>query len=64
MAMPGERRIGGAEVTVEIISPFEPPRLLASGTTDEEGCWRQPVEVPSAVGRARRADRRGPLAGG
>jgi hypothetical protein len=49
MAMPGERRIGGAEVTVEIISPFEPPRLLASGLTDEEGCWRQRVEVPGAV---------------
>ena len=37
MAMPGERRIGGAEVTVDLISPFEPPRRLAEGLTDEEG---------------------------
>jgi hypothetical protein len=51
LAMPGARRIGGAEVTVEVISPFEPPRLLASGTTDEGGCWRQRVVVPSSVGR-------------
>jgi hypothetical protein len=49
LAMPGERRIAGAEVTIELISPFEPPRLLASGTTDEEGCWREHVQVPSAV---------------
>ena len=49
LAMPGERRIVGAEVTVELISPFEPPRLLASGTTDEEGCWRESLRVPSAV---------------
>ena len=49
LAMPGERRIVGAEVTVELISPFEPPQLLASGTTDEEGCWRENLQVPSAV---------------
>ena len=49
IAMPAERRIVGAAVTIEIISPFEPPRLLASGATDEDGSWRQRLLMPSAV---------------
>jgi hypothetical protein len=50
LSMPGARRVGGAEVKVEMISPFEPPRLLASGSTDEDGCWRQRVPVPDSAG--------------
>jgi hypothetical protein len=49
LAMPGSRPAAGAEVRVEIISPFEPPRLLASGRTDEHGQWRQPLAVPAAM---------------
>jgi hypothetical protein len=48
IAMPGSRRIGGAEVRVEMISPFAPPRILASGTTDQGGRWRQRLLVPDA----------------
>jgi hypothetical protein len=47
---PGARPVGGAEVRVEMISPFEPPRLLASGRTDVAGRWRQSLVVPEAVG--------------
>jgi hypothetical protein len=50
LAMPGSRRIGGAEVRVEIISPFAPPRLIASGRTDEDGRWSRRLLVPDAVG--------------
>lgn len=50
LAMPGSRRVGGAEVKVEIISPFEPPSLLASGRTDDEGRWRQRVVLPGSLG--------------
>jgi hypothetical protein len=50
LSMPGSRRVGGAEVKVEMISPFEPPRLLASGSTDEDGCWHQRVPVPDSAG--------------
>jgi hypothetical protein len=49
LSMPGSRRVGGAQVKVEMISPFEPPRLLASGSTDEDGCWRQHVLVPDSA---------------
>jgi hypothetical protein len=50
LAMPGSRRIGGAEVRVEVISPFEPPRILASGRTDEGGRWSQRLLVPASIG--------------
>jgi len=50
VAMPGARGIGGAEVRVEMISPFEPARLLASGRTDAEGHWRQRLLVPDTAG--------------
>jgi hypothetical protein len=50
LSMPGSRRIGGAEVKIEMISPFEAPRLLASGHTDEDGCWRQRLLVPDSAG--------------
>jgi hypothetical protein len=50
LSMPGSRRVGGAQVKVELISPFEPPRLLASGSTDEDGCWRQRLLVPDSAG--------------
>jgi hypothetical protein len=50
LAMPGSRAVGGAEVRVEMISPFEPPRLLASGATDGAGGWRQRLEVPPTAG--------------
>jgi hypothetical protein len=50
LSMPGARRIGGAEVKVEMISPFEPPRLLACGHTDEDGYWRQRLLVPESAG--------------
>jgi hypothetical protein len=50
LSMPGFRRVGGAQVKVEMISPFEPPRLLASGHTDEEGWWRQRLLVPDSAG--------------
>jgi hypothetical protein len=50
LAMPGARSIGGAAVRVELISPFEPARVLASGATDEEGRWRERLMLPSAVG--------------
>jgi hypothetical protein len=47
---PRSRAVGGAEVRVEVISPFEPPRLLASGRTDVTGKWRQRILVPETVG--------------
>ncbi|HVR28721.1 MAG TPA: hypothetical protein VMS86_04240 [Thermoanaerobaculia bacterium] len=50
LAMPGARAIGGAEVRVEMISPFEPPRLLASGRTDGSGRWRERLLVPDSAG--------------
>jgi hypothetical protein len=50
LAMPGSRRIGGAEVRVEVISPFAAPQLLASGRTGEDGRWSQRLQVPEAVG--------------
>ena len=50
LAMPGSRSVGGAEVTVEMISPFEPPRVLASGRTDEAGWWRQRLQLPDSAG--------------
>lgn len=49
LAMPGSRGVVGATVKVEVISPFGPPLLLASGETDEQGWWRQRLQVPSAV---------------
>jgi hypothetical protein len=50
LAMPGSRAVGGAEVRVEMISPFEPPRVLASGRTDEAGWWLQRLELPDSAG--------------
>jgi len=50
LAMPGSQGIAGAEVRVEMISPFEPPRLLASGATDQDGRFSQRLLIPAAVG--------------
>ena len=46
----GLAAVAGAEVTVEMISPFEPARVLASGRTDEAGWWRQRLQLPVSVG--------------
>ena len=48
LAMPGGRGVGGAEVRVEMISPFAAPRVLASGRTDAAGRWRQRLLVPES----------------
>jgi hypothetical protein len=50
LAMPGSRSIRGAEVRVEVISPFEPPRVLASGLTDDNGRWSQRLLLPESIG--------------
>jgi hypothetical protein len=50
LAMPGSRPVGGAEVKVEMISPFAPARVLAAGRTDEAGWWRQRLELPDSAG--------------
>jgi hypothetical protein len=50
LTAPGARAVGGAEVRVELISPFEPPRVLASGRTDSTGRWRERLVVPEAIG--------------
>ncbi len=50
LAMPGSRSVGGAEVKVEMISPFGPPRVLASGRTDEAGWWRERLQLPDSAG--------------
>jgi len=50
VAMPGSRAIGGAQVRVEMISPFAPPRLLGAGETDAGGGWRERFLVPDTAG--------------
>jgi hypothetical protein len=50
LAMPGSRGIHDAEVRVEVISPFEPPRVLASGRTDDGGRWSQRLQLPDSIG--------------
>jgi len=50
IAMPAARAVVGAEVRVEMISPFAPALLLASGATDQGGRWVERVELPGSVG--------------
>ncbi|MEM7582956.1 MAG: hypothetical protein AAF560_06225 [Acidobacteriota bacterium] len=39
--------IGGASVTVKMISTFGGPRTLGLGETDESGFLRMPIEIPT-----------------
>jgi hypothetical protein len=42
--------VGGAQVTVKMISTVREPLLLASGTTDDDGVLQIEVAVPSLTG--------------